>query len=136
MPNALKDMKCIEEHPEARTSDLKTAFMDHSIKAIVNTIGGIDTYKKIPYLMDAPKFIEAVKNNPKIFTGFSDTTNNHLMLNKIGLSTFYGPCLLVDIAELDNEMLPYTKKQFEKFFTGGKSYEMKSSPVWYSDRKS
>ena len=25
--------------------------------------------------------------------------------NKLGLSTFYGPCLLVDIAELDNEML-------------------------------
>ena len=136
MPNALKDMKYIEEHPEARASDLKTAFMDHRIKAIVTAIGGIDTYKKIPYLMDDPKFIEAVKNNPKIFTGFSDTTNNHLMLNKIGLSTFYGPCLLVDIAELDNEMLPYTKEQFEKFFTGGKSYEMKSSPVWYSDRKS
>lgn len=136
MPNALKDMKYIEEHPEARASDLKDAFMDPSIKAIITAIGGIDTYKTIPYLMDDPEFIEAVKNNPKIFTGFSDTTNNHLMLNKIGLSTFYGPCLLVDIAELDNEMLPYTKEQFEKFFTGGKSYEIKSSPVWYSDRKS
>ena len=30
MPNALKDMKYIEEHPEARASDLKEAFMDHS----------------------------------------------------------------------------------------------------------
>ena len=29
MPNALKDMKYIEEHPEARASDLKAAFMDH-----------------------------------------------------------------------------------------------------------
>lgn len=75
MPNALKDMKYIEEHPEARASDLKDAFMDPSIKAIITAIGGIDTYKTIPYLMDDPEFIEAVKNTPKIFTGFSDTTN-------------------------------------------------------------
>ena len=54
--------------------------------------------------MDDPEFIEAVRNNPKIFIGFSDTTNNHLMLNRIGLSTFYGPCFLVDLAELDKEI--------------------------------
>ena len=136
MPNALKGTEYIKEHPEARASDLKTAFMDDSIKAIITAIGGNDTYKTIPYLMEDPEFITAVKNNPKIFTGFSDTTNNHLMLNKIGLSTFYGPCLLVDIAELDNEMLPYTKEQFEKFFLNQEAYEITSSPVWYSDRKS
>lgn len=136
MPNALKDMKYIEEHPEARASDLKEAFMDDSIKGIITAIGGIDTYKTIPYLMEDKEFIEKVKNNPKIFTGFSDTTNNHLMFNKIGLSTFYGPCILVDIAELDNDMLPYTKEHFLKFFTNEESYEIKSSPVWYSERKS
>ena len=136
MPNSLKDMKYLEEHPEERASDLKTAFMDDSIKAIITAIGGVDTYKTIPYLMEDKEFIEAVKNNPKIFTGFSDTTNNHLMLNRIGLSTFYGPCLLVDIAELDNEMLPYTKEYFEKFFKDENGYEIKISPLWYSDRKS
>ena len=136
MPNALKDMDYLEKLPEARASDLKKAFMDDSIKAIITAIGGIDTYKTIPYLMDDPEFIEAVRNNPKIFTGFSDTTNNHLMLNRIGLSTFYGPCLLVDIAELDNEMLPYTKEYFEKFFLDEEEYEIKPNLVWYSDRKS
>lgn len=110
--------------------------MDDNIKAIITAIGGDDTYKTIPYLMEDKEFIEAVKNNPKIFTGFSDTTNNHLMLNKLGLSTFYGPCLLADIAELDNEMLPYTKEYFEKFFIDEVSFEINSSPVWYSDRKS
>lgn len=135
MPNALKDMKYIEEHPEARASDLKQAFMDDSTKAIITAIGGTDTYKTIPYLMEDTEFIEAVRNNPKIFTGFSDTTNNHLMLNRLGLSTFYGPCLLVDIAELDNDMLPYTKEYFEKYFMNEKSYEITSSPVWYSDRE-
>lgn len=136
MPNALKDMKYLEEHPEARASDLKQAFMDDSIKMIIAAIGGIDTYKTIPYLMEDEEFIESVRKNPKIFTGFSDTTNNHLMLNKLGLSTFYGPCLLVDIAELDLEMLPYTKEFFEKFFQNENGFEITSSPVWYSDRKS
>lgn len=136
MPNALKDIEYIEKHPEARASDLKQAFMDDSIKAIITAIGGNDTYKTIPYLMEDSEFVETVKNNPKIFTGFSDTTINHLMLNRLGLSTFYGPCLLVDIAELDDEMLPYTKEYFEKFFMDEPSFEIKSSPVWYSDRKS
>ena len=136
MPNALKDMDYVQNHPEARASDLKQAFMDKEIKAIICAIGGDDTYKTIPYLMEDKEFIEAVKNNPKIFTGFSDTTNNHLMLNKLGLETFYGPNVLVDLAELDNEMLPYTKEYFEKFFMNESSYEIKSSPVWYYERES
>ena len=129
-------MDYLEKHPEARASDLKEAFMDKSIKGIITAIGGIDTYKTIPYLMDDPEFIDAVQNNPKIFTGFSDTTNNHLMLNRLGLSTFYGPCLLVDIAELDKEMLPYTKEYFEKYFMNEENFEIKSSSIWYSDRES
>ena len=135
MPNSLKDMKYLEEHPEDRASDLKEAFMDKDIKAIITAIGGNDTYKTIPYLMEDKEFIEAVKNNPKIFIGFSDTTNNHLMLNRIGLSTFYGPCLLSDIAELDNDMLPYTKKSFQKLFSNDSDYEILPSSVWYSDRE-
>ena len=135
MPNALKDMKYIEEHPEARASDLKKAFMDKDIKAIITAIGGIDTYKTIPYLMEDEEFKKAVKENPKIFTGFSDTTNNHLMLNRLGLSTFYGPCILVDLAELDKDMLPYTKETFLKFFKNEKSYEITSSPIWYMERE-
>ncbi len=134
MPNALQKEDYLEAHPEARASDLKQAFMDDSIKGIITAIGGIDTYKTIPYLMEDEEFKEAVRNNPKIFTGFSDTTNNHLMLNRLGLSTFYGPCILTDIAELDNEMLPYTKEYFLKYFMNEESFEIKSSSVWYSDR--
>ncbi len=136
MPNAMKDMDYLEQHPEKRAQDLKEAFRDKSIKAIITAIGGNDTYKTIPYLMDDEEFRNSVTENPKIFIGFSDTTNNHLMLNKLGLSTFYGPCLLVDIAELDKEMLPYTKAYFEKLFMNEYSFEITSSPVWYLDRES
>ena len=116
MPNALKDMDYIADHPEERAADLKQAFIDDKIRGIICAIGGDDTYKTIPYLMEDEEFKEAVINNPKLFTGFSDTTNNHLLLNRVGLSTFYGPNLLNDIAELDKEMLPYTKEYFDKFF--------------------
>lgn len=136
MPNALKDMQYLQEHPEARASDLKQAFLNKDIKLIICAIGGNDTYRLMSYLMEDEEFKNAVRNNPKIFTGFSDTTMNHLMLNKLGLSTFYGPCLLVDIAELDNEMLPYTKKYFDKFFQREEKFEIESSNIWYSDRKS
>lgn len=134
MPNALKDMTYVAEHPEDRASDLKQAFLDDSIKGIICAIGGDDTFKTIPYLMEDKEFIEAVKKHPKLFTGFSDTTNNHLMFSKLGLETFYGPCFLVDLAELDKEMLPYTKETFNKYFLNEEKYEIKSSPIWYYDR--
>lgn len=136
MPNSLKDMDYLFNHPEDRASDLKKAFLDDSIKAIICAIGGDDTYKTIPYLMEDKEFIDAVRKHPKIFTGFSDTTNNHLMLNKIGLETFYGPCFLIDLAELDKEMLPYTLESFNRFFKNENNYEILSSPVWYNDRDS
>jgi len=136
MKNSLKDMQYLAEHPEERAADLKQAFMDPTIKCIITAIGGNDTYKTIPYLMEDIEFINAVKNNPKIFIGFSDTTHNHLMLNKLGLSTFYGPCLLNDIAELDKDMLPYTKQYFQKLFKNEKNFEIESSPIWYEDRES
>lgn len=136
MPNAKKGMEYIKEHPEARASDLKQAFNDESIKGIICAIGGDDTYKTIPYLMDDPEFIEIVQKNPKIFLGFSDTTNNHLMFYKLGLQTYYGQTLLTDIAELSSDMLPYSKEWFKKLFSPIEPIEVFSSPVWYDERKS
>lgn len=136
MNNSLKGIDYLKAHPEARAEDLKQAFMDKDVKMIITAIGGDDTYKTVPYLLDDKEFTNAVKENPKIFTGFSDTTNNHFMLHKLGLSTFYGPCFLVDLAELDREMLPYTKNYFEKYFSDNEVIEIKPSKVWYEDRKS
>lgn len=81
------------------------AFKDESIDMILCAIGGEDTYRLLPYLFDNNKLENVVKQ--KIFLGFSDTTVNHFMLNKIGIKTFYGQAFLPDICELSNEMLPY-----------------------------
>ena len=134
MNNSLKGIEYIKNHPEKRADDLKNAFMDKDIKMIITAIGGDDTYKTISYLMEDKEFIKCVKDDPKIFSGFSDTTINHFMLNKLGLSTFYGPAFLVDVAELEDDMLSYTKEYFLKYFDNKEIIEIKSSPIWYEDR--
>jgi muramoyltetrapeptide carboxypeptidase LdcA involved in peptidoglycan recycling len=136
MPNAKKGVEYIKKHPEARAGDLKTAFRDDSIKAIVCAIGGDDTFRTVPYLMDDPEFITLVEKKPKIFLGFSDTTINHLMFYKLGLQTYYGPSFLTDFAEFADEMLPYTKEYIEELIKPSDRREIASSPIWYDERQS
>lgn len=136
MTNTLKGLNYIFDHPEKRASDLKEAFKDDSIKGIICAIGGDDTYKTIPYLMDDKEFKELVLTKPKIFVGFSDSTNNHLMFNKLGLVTYYGLNYLSDLCELQSEMIPYTKQSYQRLFRNDKEYNLISSPVWYLNRTS
>lgn len=134
MPNSLKGIEYLEKHPEARAEDLKSAFLDDSIAGIICAIGGDDTYRLLPYLMDAAEFVDSVKKHPKLFTGFSDTTINHLMFYKLGLSTYYGPTFICDLGEIADGMLPYTKRAFESYFEGNNYNEIASSEVWYEER--
>ena len=46
------DILYLKNHPESRAQDLKQAFLDKDIKMIITAIGGDDTYKTIPYLME------------------------------------------------------------------------------------
>ncbi|WP_412031361.1 S66 peptidase family protein [Metamycoplasma buccale] len=135
MPNSLKGISFIENNPEGRANDLKMAFYNHSIKAILCAIGGFDTYKVLPYLFEDKHFISYVKRHPKIFLGYSDSTINHLFFNKIGLKTYYGINFLVDFAEHEGNILPFTKKNIENLFTKQKKLEITSSNIWYEDRK-
>lgn len=133
MPNAKKGMDYIKAHPEKRAEDLRLAFLDKEVKMIICAIGGNDTHLTLPYLLN-DDFKEIIKNNPKIFLGFSDTTTNHLMLYKLGLNTFYGQAYLPDLAELDTEMHTYTKNAFMYLFDGTKNYEILPSDEWFEDR--
>lgn len=134
MSNALKGMDALDKYPEWRAEDLKDAFEDPSIKGIICAIGGDDTYRLLPYLMEDDEFIENVKSSPKLFTGFSDTTVNHLMFHQLGMTSFYGPNFLNDFAELGNEMLPYTKTIVKGFFAGNELEGVPVSVAWYEER--
>lgn len=135
MPNSTKGIKYLDENPEMRAKDLKDAFKDDSIDAIMTAIGGMDTYRTFEYLFEDEEFKKLVVEKPKLFTGFSDTTMNHLMFQKLGLNTFYGPAYLVDIAELDDKMLPYTKDYFNLYFDAKDEFEIQSADFWYFDRE-
>ncbi len=135
MPNALKGIEYLDEHPEKRAEDLKAAFLDDDIKGIICAIGGVDTYRTYPYLLDDDEFISAVQNNPKLFTGFSDTTCNHLMFYKLGLTTYYGPNYINDFCEMADDMLPYTKKAVQDYYIDvNYNAVIAPSPIWYEER--
>ncbi|KRL04474.1 S66 family peptidase [Liquorilactobacillus oeni] len=134
MPNSLKGLAYLKKYPQARAADLKQAFLDDSFAGIICAIGGDDTYRLLPYLLEDKEFVNAVKKHPKIFTGFSDTTINHLLFYKLGMVSYYGPSLLNDLAELEIKMLPYTRKTFLRFFDNSVPQIVKSSSVWYEER--
>lgn len=102
MPHALKGTQFTYEHPEKRAEDFMAAFKDPEIKAIISNIGGDDAIRMLPYID-----FDVIRDNPKIFMGYSDTTINHLMCHKAGLMSYYGPCVLMEFAE-NVEMHEYT----------------------------
>lgn len=133
LPNSKKGIEFIKNSPEARAKDLIKAFKDDSIDMILCAIGGDDTYRLLPYLFENNELEKIAKQ--KIFLGFSDTTMNHFMLNKVGIKTFYGQAFLPDICELSNEMLPYSEHFFEELINTGKIKEIYPSDVWYNERE-
>lgn len=135
MPNALKGEEFLKNHPEKKAEDLKSAFLDEEVDIIWSALGGDDTFRTLPYLMN-DEFAEIIKKHPKPFLGFSDTINNHLMLYQLGLATFYAPSLLSDVAEFGPEIFTYTKDWLNKLFDSEKNIAIKSSPVWYEARTS
>ena len=92
---------------EERAADFNEMFRREDIDAVFVTQGGYGSAQIIP-LID----FDAVANNPKIFTGFSDITSLHLAIQKYtDLITFHGP----GMARFNSEDLTdYTKKQFFK----------------------
>ncbi len=128
MPNALKGIKYLYDNPKARAEDLMEAFKDKDVKAIINAIGGDDSIRLLPY-MD----FKVIKNNPKIFMGFSDTTVNHFMMYKAGLVSYYGASLMNNWAEYV-EINKYTKNAIDNaFFNPQDIYELE--PANYDSYK-
>lgn len=70
----------------SRVDDIHKAFADKSVKAILATIGGFNSNELLPYLD-----FDLIKNNPKIFCGYSDTTAVlTAIFAKTGMMTYYG----------------------------------------------
>ena len=131
--HALAGAAYLAAHPEARAADWLQAFRDEETDMIVTAIGGDDTYRLLPFLFGNDELKNALEQ--KVFLGFSDTTTNHFMLNRLGLPSFYGQAFLTEVCELGPEMLPYSRRYFEELLATRQIKEITPSPVWYESRK-
>jgi len=70
-----------------RAEDINQMFKDEEIDGIICLRGGYGT-SRILDLLD----YELIRNNPKIFIGYSDITALHIAISKISkIVTFHGP---------------------------------------------
>lgn len=128
MPNTLKGREYLYKHPEARAADFMDAFKDDSIKAVFSAIGGDDTIRLLPYVD-----FDVLRGHPKIFTGFSDTTSNHMMLYKAGVISYYGANVMTNFAEYV-KINDFTANMIrDTLFEPKQTLEIPSSPYWYDD---
>lgn len=128
MPNTLKGSEYLYKNPKARAEDMMQAFSDKEIKGVFSNIGGDETVRLLPYID-----FDVIKNNPKIFMGYSDTTANHFMCYKAGLASFYGPSVIDAFAE-NVEMHDYTVRWINKvLFSSEIIGEIEASSYWTSE---
>jgi muramoyltetrapeptide carboxypeptidase LdcA involved in peptidoglycan recycling len=130
MPNTLRDADWLSRNPRARAEDLMQAFADPSIKGIFATIGGDDSIRLLPFLD-----VNIIRNNPKIFLGYSDTTISHLVCYKAGLVSFYGPSIMAEFAE-NCGMFPYVVQSLRTtLFSSSRIGEVKpETEGWTAER--
>ncbi len=100
--------------PEKRAEDLNAMFCDRDVDAIICLNGGGTSNTMLPFID-----FDAIKNNPKIFMGYSDiSVLNQVFWQKTGLVTFNGP-LFQDFCNAEAAAAYYT--EFEERFIEGKS---------------
>ncbi|NLM36213.1 MAG: LD-carboxypeptidase [Clostridiales bacterium] len=95
---------------EERAKDINDMFACKEVKAIWCIRGG-DTSS---HVMDKIDF-EIIKQNPKVFIGYSDVTNLHVNINqRCNLITFHGPMIKSDMLKGFDD---FTKDSLEKALT-------------------
>lgn len=111
---------------ESRIEDLHEAFGDKNIKAIFTVIGGFNCNQLLRYID-----WNLLKNNPKIFCGFSDiTVLNNAIFAKTGLVTYSGP----HYSSFGQKLyFDYTLEYFKRCLFSDKPFEIKLSDKWSDD---
>lgn len=110
----------------ARIEDLHDAFRDKNVKAIITVVGGFNSNQLLKYLD-----WDLIRNNPKIFCGFSDITAlNNAIFAKTGLISYSGPNYSTFGQEL---YFDYTLEYFKKCLFSADPFEIIPSEQWSDD---
>ncbi|QKT05528.1 S66 peptidase family protein [Mycoplasma sp. OR1901] len=110
-----------------KVEDIHEAFLDKNVKAILTVIGGFNSHQLLPYID-----WEIIRNNPKIFSGFSDITSLHLaILKHCNFPTFYGPHFS-SFSMIKNS--DYMVEQFKNMFMNDlDEINLEPSKIWSDD---
>lgn len=111
---------------KSRIYDLHEAFSDKSVKAIITVIGGFNSNQLLKYID-----WDLIKNNPKIFLGYSDiTVLNNAIFAKTGLVNYSGPHYSSFGQKLHFD---YTLEYFKSCLMSDELFEIKPSKSWSDD---
>ena len=87
-------------HDKARAKQITRMFADRSVRAIFCAKAGYGSIRTIPYLD-----VEVIRNNPKIFVGYSDITILLAYLRHVaGMVVFHGPVVSGEVHEHMNPL--------------------------------
>jgi len=112
---------------EHRLEDLYDAFLDPNVKAIITATGGYNCNRLLLYID-----WDIIKNNPKIFGGFSDITAlSNAIFAKTGLVTYSSPSFSSLGSAIDDE---YDAEYFKKCLFPDEPFEIESSDKWDDKR--
>ena len=126
--HALNQHGTVSDTADKRAEDILGMFADPEVKLVLAAIGGDHARELLP-LLD----YDLIRNNPKIFMGYSDITVLNLGIWKMaGLVTFNGPALLTDFAEWP-EMFDYTATYMLKALTQENPIGLIEPSTWWTD---
>ena len=110
---------------ESRIEDLHDAFRNPNVKGILTVIGGFNSNQLLGYIN-----WELIKNNPKVFCGYSDiTVLNNAIFAKTGLVNYSG---LHYSSFGEKQYFNYSLEHFKKCCMSDKPFKIISS-LTYSD---
>lgn len=126
-PTARGDAKYQYENPLVRANDVNIAFADKEVKGIITTIGGDDSVRILPFLNK-----EVIRNNPKLFMGYSDTAVLTTFLNNLGLVAFNGPSIMAGFSQMEAEGEKFMKHLEDFMFGNFVEYEYKPYDSYFN----
>jgi muramoyltetrapeptide carboxypeptidase len=111
---------------EARVADLHDAFTDPGVDGIITTLGGFNSNQLLGYLD-----YELIRDNPRIFCGFSDITALATAIYaRTGLVTYSGPHFTTFGMKRGVE---YTTEYFERCLMREGPFEVLPADHWSDD---
>ena len=127
-PNALRGQEYLYRHPEARADDLHWALQSPEIAGLISVIGGDDSVRLLPHLRP-----ELVRQHPKMFLGYSDSTVTLLHFLRAGVRAYHGPALLTDLAE-NGGIRPEVSRSLRQAL-GSEAYDPQPPAEWTEFRQ-